>query len=125
MRIDEARSAGFFVDRHARAVQGFAAEGMRSHVVDDLAHAREQSGILKYGFAYSDPVPTELTRLPEQPGSLGQGAHGDWSVVGCHATERIAGDERSPRTELGRTPCGHDTRRSSANDYDICHFGSP
>ena len=39
--IDESRSAGVFVHGHAQRIDLFAPRGMSTHVLDDLADARE------------------------------------------------------------------------------------
>ena len=42
VRIDEARGAGSLVDRHSQGIDLLAKGRMRSHIVNDLTHAREQ-----------------------------------------------------------------------------------
>ena len=107
VRIDEARSAGLFMDRHSQPVQVLAPKRMRAHGVDDLAHAREQPGIFEHRLAYGDAVVTELASFSDQPGSMGQCANRHRSVIGRHAAELVAGDERCPRAQLCRTARGN------------------
>ena len=58
VRIDEARGAGVFMDRYARAVQVVAPKRMCAHILNDIVHTREQPGIFKYRLAYGDAVLT-------------------------------------------------------------------
>ena len=131
VRIDEARGAGLFVDRHPQAVQVLTRKRMGAHIVDDLADAREQPGILEHRLAHGDAVLTELASLSNQPGSMGQCPHRNRSVIGRHAAKLVAGHERRLRAQVGRTARGDHTGRSSANDDDLhesvlfldCGFG--
>jgi hypothetical protein len=61
-----------------------------------------------------------LAHFPQQAGCLGKCPHWNRSVVGRHAAERVAGNERCPRTEVCRTARGDHTGRSSTNDDDLC-----
>ena len=45
--IDEARSSGFLVYGDAEGIDLLAQAGMRPHSTDDLAHARQQPGIIQ------------------------------------------------------------------------------
>ena len=71
--------------------------------VDDLTDAREQPGIFKYRLAHGDAVLTELASFPDQPGSMGQCSHRNWSVVRPHAAKFVAGYERRLRAQFCRT----------------------
>jgi hypothetical protein len=66
----------------------------------------------------------ELAGFPQQAGCLGKCPNWDRSVVGCHAAELVAGDERGPRAEVCRTALGDHTGRSSTNDEDLCRHTS-
>src|SRR4051812_38069229 len=59
--IDEARRAGPFVDADAQGINLRAKSRMGAHIVDDLAHAREQVRIVEHWFADADAVTRELT----------------------------------------------------------------
>ena len=108
VRIDEACGAGLLVDRHAQTVQVLAPKRMRAHIVDDLADAREQPRIVEHRLAHGDAVLTELASFSDQPGSMGQCAHRNRSVIGRHAAELVAGDE----CRLARPARRHGTRRT-------------
>ena len=94
---------------------------MRTHIVDDLADAREQPGIGKDRLAHGDAVPTELGSLPDQPDSVSQGANWHRSVIGRHAAKFVAGDERRVGAQDGGTVRGEHTGRSGTNNDDVRH----
>ena len=94
---------------------------MRTHIVDDLADAREQPGIGKDRLAHGDAVPTELGSLPDQPDSVSQCANWHRSVIGRHAAEFVAGDERRVGAQLGGTARGENTGRSGTDNDDVRH----
>ena len=94
---------------------------MRAHVVDDLAHAREQPGIVQHRLAHRDAVPTELAGFSDQPGGVGQCPHRNRSVIGRHAAELVAGHERCLGAQVCGAERGEHTRRSGANDDDVEH----
>ena len=94
---------------------------MRAHIVDDLAHAREQPGVLKYRLAYGDAVLTELASFSQQPSSMGQCPHRHWSVIRRHAAKLVAGNERDLRAQVCSAGSSKHPRRSSANNDDVHH----
>ena len=121
VRVDEARNAGVFVHGHSQGIDLLAQGGMRTHVVDDLADAREQPGIIQHRLAHRDAVLSELSSLADQPGCMGQRPHRNRSVVGCHAAELVASDQRGARAQV-RGAEGRDyTGRSGANNDDVDH----
>ena len=63
---------------------------------------------------------SELSRLADQPRGVSQRAHGNRAVVGRHAAEFVASDERGLRPEVGSAQCGHDAGWPAA-DYDHIH----
>ena len=65
MQIGEARRAGLHVDRHSQGIDLLAKSGMRTNIVDDLAHAREQAGIVQHRLADRDAVATKLAGLSD------------------------------------------------------------
>ncbi len=121
VRIDEARGAGLLIDRHSQTVHVLTPKRMRAHIGDDLADAREQPRILKHRLAHGDAVLTELASFSDQPGSMGQCPHRNWSVSGRHAAKLVAGYECRLRAQVGRTARGEHTGRSGANDDDVHH----
>ncbi len=44
---------------------------MHTHIVDDIAHAREQPGIIQYRLAHANTVLSQLSSFTNQPGSMG------------------------------------------------------
>ena len=98
---------------------------MRTHIVDDLADAREQPGIGKDRLAHGDAVATELGSLPDQPDSVSQGANGHRSVIGRHAAKFVAGDECRVGAQDGGTVRGENTGRSGTDNDDVGHGLSP
>ena len=87
---------------------------MRAHIVDDLAHTREQPGIVQHRLAHGDAVLTELARFSDQPGGMGQCPHRDRPVIGRHAAEFVAGYERCLGAQVCGTERAHHTGRSGA-----------
>ena len=122
VQIGEARGAGLLVDGHSQGINLPAQGRMRSHIVDDLAHAREQPRVVQHRLAGSDAVQTELAGFSDQPGGIGQCPHRNWSVIGRHAAKLVTGYERC----LGTQVCGAErsdyTRRSGADNDDVKHL---
>jgi hypothetical protein len=56
VRIGEARGAGPLADGHSQGIDLAAKSRMRSHIIDDLPHTREQPGIIEHRLAHSDAV---------------------------------------------------------------------
>jgi hypothetical protein len=56
--VGEARNAGVLVDGHSQRIDLRAQGRMRSHIVDDLAYARKQPGIIQHGLAHAYAVLT-------------------------------------------------------------------
>jgi hypothetical protein len=92
---------------------------MRAHIVDDLARAREQPGVLQHRLAHSDAVLTELASFSDQPCSMGQCPHRNWPVIGRQAAKLLTGYECCLGTQVCGTERGDHTRRSGANDDDV------
>ncbi len=92
---------------------------MLAHIMDDFAHARQQPGILKNRFAYSDTIPFQLPSFPEQSGCLGQCSHGNGSVIGRHTPKLVPGYKNGSSTQLCSPECSGQTGGTSANDDDI------
>ena len=92
---------------------------MRAHIVDDLAHAREQPGIVQHRLAHGDAVLTELASFSDQPGGMGQCPHRNRSVIGRHAAELVAGNERCLGAQVCGAERGEHTRRSGADNDDV------
>ena len=119
VRIGEARGAGSLMDRNAQTLQRRAVKRIQPHGVRDLAHTREQSGVVQDRFGDGDTVRRELASLPHQPRSVGQRANRDGSVIRRHAAKLAAGNEHRSRTELRRTARGHHAGWPSAYDQDV------
>jgi hypothetical protein len=119
--IGEAHNASMLMDSHSQSVDLLAQRGVSARIVDDFAHPLQQSRIIERRLAYADAILTQLPGLANQPGGMGQGAHRNGSVVGCHAAKICASDERRARAEV-RSPqrrkhsCG-----SGADDDDVRH----
>ncbi len=64
-----------------------------AQIMDDLAHARQQPGILQSRLAYGDAILTELSSFAEQPGRMRQCPHGNGSVIGRHTANIVAGQQ--------------------------------
>ena len=125
VRIGEARGAGVLVDGHSQGIDLAAQGRMRTHIVDDLAHAREQPGIIEHRLAHGDAVLTQLSSFADQPGGMGQGPHRDGSVVGCHAAKFAASYEDGAGAQVRGAEGGKHTRRSGANNDDVKHRWLP
>ena len=95
---------------------------MRPHIVDNLAHTRKQPGVIQHRLADVDAVLTQLPSFADQPGCMGQSPHGNWPVIGCHATELGAGHKHCVRAQVGSADGGDYTCGSSANNDDVCHL---
>src|SRR4051794_17973991 len=98
---------------------------MGTHFIDDLADAGEQLRIRKGRLAHGDAVATELGSLPDQPASVSQCANWHRSVIGPHAAELVAGDQRRVGAEDGGTIRGENTGRAGTDNDDICHALTP
>ena len=110
VRVEEARGARVFVHGDARGLELPAEHGVLAHVVDDLAHARQQPRIVERRLADGDPVAPELPRVAHEPRRVRQRAHRHRSVVRRHAADRAARHERAcgarghPRVTRRRAP---------------------
>ena len=72
---------------------------MGAHLDGDLADAVEQAPIIERWLAGGDAVARKLGGLADQPGGVRQRAHGYRSIVGGHAPEVVAGDDRGACAE--------------------------
>src|SRR5207247_10490082 len=84
----------------------------------------EQPGILKYRFAYGDAILTELASFSHQPGSMSKGPHWNWSIIGRHAAELVAGNQRCACAQVCGAGRGEHASRSGANNDDVDHLRS-
>jgi hypothetical protein len=121
VRIHETRGPGSLVQGDAQAVHLLAKSRMGAHVLDHLAHAPKQPGIVEDRLAHRDTVPTKLARVPQQPGGMGEGPHGHRSVIRLHTAELVAGDEHGLGAQVCGAEGGEHTRRSSACYEDVEH----
>jgi hypothetical protein len=64
-------NASVLADSHSQGVDLLAQGRMRTRILDDLAHARKQPGIIQYRLAHSDTVLTQLSSFTNQPGCMG------------------------------------------------------
>ena len=94
---------------------------MRAHILDDLAHAREQARVVEHRLDRRDAVPAELSGLADEAGRVGQGSHGDGPLVGRHSAELLARDERRAGAELRGALRGIHAGRPGADDEDVGH----
>ena len=124
VRIHETRGPGTLVQGDAQAVHMLAKSRMGAHVLDHLAHAPKQPGIVEDRLAHRDTVPTKLARVPQQPGGMGERPYGDWPIIRRHAAELVAGDERGLGAQVSGAEGGEHARRSSAYHEDVEH-GDP
>jgi hypothetical protein len=96
------------------------AEGrMAARFADDLTHAVEQLRIIERERARGYPIALELPRLAKQSRCMGEGAHRDRTIVGRHAAELIARDERGLRAQVRRTQRGRDAGGTRAEHEDV------
>ena len=72
-----------------------------------------------YGYHIGDPVSLELPRLAQQSRGMRERTHGDRSVVGRHAAELVARNERRLRAQVGRAQGRGDAGRAGADDEHI------
>jgi len=119
--VGEADRANMFVDGYAQSIDPLALGNMGIHIVDDLAHPRKQPPIIQHRLAHGDAVLTQLSGVADQPGGLGQSPHRNWAVVGSHAAKCAASCQHGARTQVGSTQGGEHTRRSTADNDDVCH----
>ncbi len=121
VRVGEPRGADLLVDRHAERIDTLAQGRARAHVVDDLAHPRQQPVVPQLGRARGDAVARQVMRLPHQPRGIGQRPHRHGPVVGGHAAELRAAHERGPGTQVRRADGGEHARWSRADHDDVGH----
>jgi hypothetical protein len=95
---------------------------MRAHVVDDLAHAHKQPGIIQHRLADIDAVLTQLPSFADQPGCMGQSPHRNRPVIGCHAAELGVGHQHCVCAQVSSADGGDYTCGSSANNDDVYHL---
>src|SRR6266403_5009834 len=69
--VGKACNASVLVDGHSQGVDLLAQGRMRTRILDDLARAREQPGIIQHRLAYADAVLTQLSSFTNQPGCMG------------------------------------------------------
>src|SRR2546427_4799689 len=111
MHIGKARGAGLLVDGYSQGIDLLAPSRMRTNIVDDRAHAVEQSGIVQCRLTHSDPVLTELAGFSDESGRVGKCPHRNWPIIGRHAAKLITGYERGFGTQVCGPERGNDTRR--------------
>ena len=124
VRIDESRSAGVFVHGHAQRIDLLAPCGMSTHVVGDLADAREQPRVVEHRLAHRNAILSELPRLADQPRRVSQRSHGNRTVIGRHAAELVASDQRRASAQVRGAQRRDHPGRSRANDDDVDHSRS-
>ena len=61
----------------------------------------------------------ELSRLANQPRCMRQRSYGNRSVIGRHAAELVACDQRRPSTQVGGAQCGDYPGGSCTYDDDV------
>ena len=71
MLVGKARNTGVLMDYHSHGIDLPAQGRMRTHIIDHLAHARKQPGIIQYRLAHADTVLTELSSFTNEPGCMG------------------------------------------------------
>ena len=121
VRVDEAGGAGVLVDGHSGPLELVAQERVRAHVTGHLAHASEQAPIVERRLVGGYSVARELSRLPNQPGRVGQRPHRHRPVVRGHSPELVARDERRSSSEPRRAKSRDDARGPGA-DHDQIEF---
>ena len=121
MLVGEACNASVLVDGHPQGVDLLAQGRMRTRILDDLAHARKQPGIIQYRLAHADAVLTQLSSFADQAGCMGQGPHRNWSVVGCHTAKLSTSYQHGARAQVRSAEGGEYTRGSGANNDDVDH----
>ena len=78
VRVDKARGAGIVVNRNPHIFQLLAPGSMFAHVMDDLARAREQPGIIQDWLAHRDTIPAELFSILEATALRAQVPAPEW-----------------------------------------------
>ena len=119
VRFGEPRGAGVLVKRDSGLFEIFAQQRVRADVAGDLADAIEQPRIVERGFAGGDAVARELPGFADQPRGVRQRADGHRSVVGGHAPELIARDQRGSGSESRRAKRRDHAGGSGADHHDI------
>ncbi len=107
--------------RDSQSLDLRAKGGVRAHILDDFAHAREQAGVVEHRLDRRDAVPAELSGLADEAGRVGQGSNGNGPLVGRHSAEVLARDERRARAQLRGSLRGIHAGRPGADDEDIGH----
>jgi hypothetical protein len=59
------------MDSHPQRIDLRAQGGISAHIVDDLAYAGKQPGIIQYRLAHAYAVLTELSSFTDQSGRMG------------------------------------------------------
>jgi len=95
---------------------------MGADVTDYFIHSREQSLIVQRGFANHDAVLTKLPSVPDQPGSMRQGADWNGPVISGHTSEAITSNERSRGSEICGPQRGNHACWTTANYQNIYHL---
>jgi hypothetical protein len=105
------------VNRDAGLFELVAQDRVSVDVVENLADSRQEARVVDGQVADVDAVAVKLAGLADESGRMGECAHRHRAVVGCHAAEAVACDERRPRAQTRRPQCGNGTRRPGT-DYD-------
>ncbi len=122
LRVDEPRDAGVLVYSHAQRIDLLTPCRMGTHVVDDLADAREQARVIEYRLAHRNTILSELACLAHQSRRVSQRPDWNGTVIGCHSAKLVASDKRCLSTQVRGAQRRHDSGRSRANNDDIDHF---
>ena len=124
VRFGEPRGAGVLVKRDSGLLELFSQQRVRADVAGHLADAIEQPRVVERGFAGGDAVARELPGFAHQACGVRQRADGHRSVVGGHAPELIARDQRGPGPESRRAKRRHHPGGSGTDHHHIVVRGA-
>ena len=96
--------------------------GVSAHLLDDFRDAAEESPVVESWLADLDAIARQLTCLAGESGSVRQGSHWHWPVVGGHTAEAVTRDQCGPRPKLRRPQRGH-YAGWAGSDHQYMHRG--
>jgi hypothetical protein len=109
------------VDGDARVFEVTTQHRMSTHLVDDLADASEELGIIQRRLADGNAIPTQLARFTHQARRVRKRPDGNWTIVGGHAAKAVAGDQCRVCAKFGGAQGSDHTSWPGADHDDVHH----
>ena len=119
VRIEESDLPGVLVNCDAGLLELVAQDRVAADLVDDLADASQEARVVDRQGTDVDAVAVELACLADESSGMGERTYGHRAVVGRHAAETVAGDQRRSRAQARGSQRGDRARWTGTDDDDV------